>query len=121
MRIAVATAVVFLFVFVFHHVQPTGVRPWMSLGWTQDKPAAEAAGLNMMTMVSSGHGFSRAVSAQEKEGASAPEVSPRSEAELERAVRAQPDDWALHVELIEASAAANHLSERQRWYQAWLA
>ncbi len=44
-----------------------------------------------------------------------------NEAELERAVRAQPDDWPLHVELVEASAAANHLPERQRWYRAWLA
>ena len=45
----------------------------------------------------------------------------RNEADLEAAVRAQPDDWGLHVELIEASAAANRLPERARWYQAWLA
>ncbi|MGH9787619.1 MAG: hypothetical protein ACRD4U_02810 [Candidatus Acidiferrales bacterium] len=45
----------------------------------------------------------------------------RSEADLEAAARAQPDNWALHVELVEASAAANHLPERARWYQAWLA
>jgi tetratricopeptide (TPR) repeat protein len=59
--------------------------------------------------------------AQERERALTPDVEQRSEAELERAVRAQPDDWALHVELIEASAAANHLPERARWYERWLA
>jgi len=48
-------------------------------------------------------------------------TQPASEAELERAVHAQPDDWALHVALIEASAAANRLPERARWYQTWLA
>lgn len=140
MRVVLATAVVFLLWLSCSQVQPTGFRPWASFGWAQDKPAAEAAGLNVMAVVSSGHGFSerspraaglsvdpelaegsRAVRAQEKEGALAPEVPRRSEVELERAVRAQPDDWALHVELIEVSAAANHLPERARWYQAWLA
>jgi tetratricopeptide (TPR) repeat protein len=98
MRTALATVVVFLLAF----------------------PAAGAAALGEANGASSGHGFGRAVMAQERGGASAPEVPRRSEAELERAVRAQPDDWALHVELIEASAAANHLPERERWYQAWL-
>ncbi len=48
-------------------------------------------------------------------------VQPHSEAGLEQAVRAQPEDWELHVELIEASAAAGHLPERTRWYEAWMA
>ena len=43
------------------------------------------------------------------------------ESELESAVRAQPENWELHVELIEASAAAGHLPERTRWYEAWAA
>ena len=47
--------------------------------------------------------------------------APRGEAELEQAVRAQPESWELHVELIEASAAAGHLPERTRWYEAWRA
>ncbi|MGH8632372.1 MAG: tetratricopeptide repeat protein [Burkholderiales bacterium] len=87
---------VFLLGLSWTHVQPTGFRPWASSGWAPDKPAAEVAGLN-------GEG------------------NARGEEELERAVRAQPDDWALHVELIEVSAAANRLPERTRWYQAWLA
>ncbi len=53
-------------------------------------------------------------------GAEGDEVHPRGEAELENAVRAQPENWELHVELIEASAAAGHLPERTRWYEAWL-
>jgi len=36
-------------------------------------------------------------------------------------VRTQPEDWKLHIELIEASAAAGHLPERTRWYEAWTA
>lgn len=49
------------------------------------------------------------------------EGNARSEAELEQAVRAQPESWELHVELIEASAAAGHLPGRTRWYEAWAA
>ncbi|MBI2956333.1 MAG: 5'-nucleotidase C-terminal domain-containing protein [Acidobacteria bacterium] len=49
-----------------------------------------------------------------------PPVAVRSEAELERAVRARPDEWALHVELVEASAAAGRLPERAQWYKQWL-
>ena len=95
MRVIAVTLVVFLLPFGGSSVQPTGFRPWAFFGWVQHKPAAEAAGLNA-------------------------ESVGRNEAELEQTVRAQPDDWALHVELIEASAAAGHLPERTRWYEAWL-
>ncbi len=68
------------------------VVPAASFGFAQDKGAA---GLN-------------------------DEGNMRGEAELEQAVRAQPENWELHVELIEASAAAGHLPERTRWYEAWV-
>ncbi len=66
-----------------------------------------------------GHGFSRADELQPQTPALAAEGNARSEAELEQLVRAQPEKWELHVELIEASAAGR-LPERTRWYQAWL-
>src|SRR5574341_361820 len=82
----------------------------------------------LLISVTGGHGFlvpsevegSRADQAQSPRPALAAEGSPKSEAALENAVRAEPEDWGRHVELIEASAATGHLPERARWYEAWL-